>query len=105
MMPRVFSSLLMVESSQGPHNSDGQSNYTKCQHVKCADEAKNHAVAEAMIQQVPDDEAENNTAHRSSESHEAGDGADGAVGENVGREDHHERGPRLLSREGDAEQD
>src|SRR5829696_8257867 len=60
-------------------------------------------VAVPMITEIPDDLPEQDAAHRAAESHEAGERADRAALDQIGREDHDDGRPRLLTEERQAE--
>ena len=60
-------------------------------------------VAVTVVAQPADNLAEQHAAHRAAETDEAGERADGAFGNHVRRQNHHERGPRLLAEKREAE--
>ena len=71
---------------------------------KRADVAKDHAIAESMIQQIADNKAEDHTAHGAAEADEPGNRANQFARKQISRQNHDQRGPGLLAEERDAEQ-
>ena len=57
------------------------------------------------IKHLADDQVEHDAPHGAAEADEARDCADDVAREQIRRQSHHERGPRLLAEEGDAEKE
>src|ERR1019366_6542988 len=86
------------------HHADTQQNDAKCNHVQCADNAEDDAIAEAVVEQIAHYQAEHHAPHGPAEAHQAGHRPHGAVREDIGRQNHDQGGPGLLPGKRDAEQ-
>ena len=62
------------------------------------------AVAKAVIEQISDQLAEHDAAHRAAKTHQAGDRATTLAWKQIGRQNHDQRGPRLLPEIREAEE-
>ena len=76
---------------------------TNASDVQRAGDDQHGRVAVTVVAQPAGELAEHHAAHRAAETDQARQRADGALGNHVGRQNHHQRGPRLLAEEREAE--
>ena len=72
------------------HLSNRYKNYEERKDMEGADQSENNAIAEAMVKQVANNEAEDYAAHSPAESHQSRDRADELAWEQVCRKNHDE---------------